>query len=471
MERTPQGGDTPSPNQALREESYDDRLIRTGIEEALRDGTDIDDRTAARIASQLYDGQGSALYSLASTGNIAPDIHDELTRDYHDLPEQAQAWTNWLGEYCLHRPEKGPVSGWRERTADPPAETDVDAEAHAEVMARIRAAGITTLGQVATVTTAEQPAEDQSDDCAYTWEDAMRWYPDDEASPEGLPLLGGMGHIGQLITAESEAALERLDGAMADEAIGSVDELGWFALFRHDDGPGGVILAYDQLGSRHVWETDTDEALEERWQEIKRDYRAYDNTLDGQVPGAVEQDDDQPQPQVYVVSLADYTRGQHYGVWLDATLDTDELHDAIQFMLRNSYVPGAEEWAIHDHSGFHGLDVSEYEGVDTISRLAKGIEEHGEPFARWAGYLGTNDMDEVERTFQDHYLGRFDSTEAYVEYILQETEAYRYLEAIPNEELRQYASYDTEAMARDWEVDLYIVESGEGGVLVFDGRT
>jgi hypothetical protein len=64
-----------------RKESWDERVIRQGIEEALHEDRNIDDRTARYIASQLHGGQDSALYSLASTGNIPPDIHDELTRD------------------------------------------------------------------------------------------------------------------------------------------------------------------------------------------------------------------------------------------------------------------------------------------------------------------------------------------------------------------------------------------------------
>lgn len=38
------------------------------------------------------------------------------------------------------------------------------------------------------------------------------------------------------------------------------------------------------------------------------------------------------------------------------------------------------------------------------------------------------------------------------------------------EDLRRYAQFDVEQMARDYEVELYIVEASDGGVWVFDPR-
>ncbi len=42
-------------------------------------------------------------------------------------------------------------------------------------------------------------------------------------------------------------------------------------------------------------------------------------------------------PEIWVGSLADYNAGVLHGVWLDATLEPDELAAAVQFMLRNSH--------------------------------------------------------------------------------------------------------------------------------------
>lgn len=42
-------------------------------------------------------------------------------------------------------------------------------------------------------------------------------------------------------------------------------------------------------------------------------------------------------------------------------------------MLNASPAPGAEEYAIHDHEGFTGYPLGEYENLAFISRLAQGI--------------------------------------------------------------------------------------------------
>jgi hypothetical protein len=99
-------------------DSWDTWVIERGIAAALRDDRDIDDRTARYIASQLHEGQASALYSLASTGNIEePVIHDELTHDFDRQSETIKRWINWLGFYCLNRADKGPVEGWTRQAA------------------------------------------------------------------------------------------------------------------------------------------------------------------------------------------------------------------------------------------------------------------------------------------------------------------------------------------------------------------
>lgn len=53
--------------------------------------------------------------------------------------------------------------------------------------------------------------------------------------------------------------------------------------------------------------------------------------------------------------------------------------------------------------------------------------------------------------------------QAYAEYILEESGSYRYLDEIP-ESLRMHAKFDTEAMARDMEIELYAAEGENGEV-------
>ena len=156
MERTPnQGGELQDAHLHLvppyeAHESHDERVIREGIEAALAENREIDDRTARYIASQLHEGQGSALYSLASTGAISEEVHDELTRNFDQQSEQAKWWINWLGTYCLNRENKGPVPDWAASAAAIDRDED-EARARQDLFERISAAGVRTLGEVATM--------------------------------------------------------------------------------------------------------------------------------------------------------------------------------------------------------------------------------------------------------------------------------------------------------------------------------
>jgi hypothetical protein len=179
-------------------DSWDEWVIERGIEAALREGRSIDDRTAHYIAAQLHEGQTSALYSLASTGHISPDIDAELARGFDQQTDQARRWIRWLGGYCALRPDRGSVPGW----------TDMEA-----------------------LRTAQREQE-------------RDW-------------------------------LDSLFGEQPAEEVGSVDELGWFGLVRHEGRPGGIVLHQDEQGFRHVWETDSQRELEDRWAGIGGEYEGF----------------------------------------------------------------------------------------------------------------------------------------------------------------------------------------------------
>src|SRR6266542_5894615 len=253
MERTPpQGGEQPPtpPTETLpHQETGNERVIREGIERALRDGAEIDNRTARYIASQLHEGQASALYSLASTGAIAEEVHAELTRDFDQHPDQVKNWINWLGTYCLNREWKGPVTGWVE---------NADAQDRADLMQRIAAACVRTLGHVATVIDPSTGSEvataagdhDQDDASTYaSWADAATWSPDKDRQADEL----------------ARSRLDELFGEIPDEEIGTVEDIGWFGLLRHEGRPGGIVLSQNSYGFRGTWEPDSDEEMASRW--------------------------------------------------------------------------------------------------------------------------------------------------------------------------------------------------------------
>ena len=172
-------------------------------------------------------------------------------------------------------------------------------------------------------------------------------------------------------------------------------------------------------------------------------------------------------PKVWIACLASYNNGNLHGAWVDADQEPDGIWDGINDVLRSSRQPGAEEWAIFDHEGFGPLRLSEYESVERISRLGLGIAEHGEAFAAFAHFLGGED--ELLDQFEDCYLGKCQSAEAYVEEFLEDVGVDRILDdALPGY-LRDYVRIDTEAVARDMECEgaLLAMEASDGGVFLF----
>lgn len=170
-------------------------------------------------------------------------------------------------------------------------------------------------------------------------------------------------------------------------------------------------------------------------------------------------------------SLSDYNFGHLYGAWMDATLEPEELHAAVQFMLRNSDTPGAEEWSIFDHQDFGGYEVSEWSSFATVGLVAQGVAEHGAAYAAWVNHVGdtSGELLEPER-FSDHYLGEWESLSDYVEDVLQEIDFYRNLdEALQRvpEDLRQYVKVDVKGIADEWGQGLYVVDAPGGKVWVF----
>ena len=111
------------------------------------------------------------------------------------------------------------------------------------------------------------------------------------------------------------------------------------------------------------------------------------------------------QCRIYVACLAAYNSGFLHGAWIDVT-DYDAIWNGINAVLRSSPIPHAEEWAIHDYEGFHGITLEEYEGVDFVLKMATFVEKYGEVGAEVMSYYG--DMDSAERAMEEQYSGEFD---------------------------------------------------------------
>src|SRR5260370_31863120 len=110
--------------------------------------------------------------------------------------------------------------------------------------------------------------------------------------------------------------------------------------------------------------------------------------------------------RIYVATLTDYNNGILHGAWLDVS-DEYSMREEIEAMLAQSPTAKetgaiAEEWAIHDYEGFGPLKLGEYEGLDSVCRLAEGLEEHGEAFLAWAEH-----RPESLEDFEDCFRGEF----------------------------------------------------------------
>ncbi|MDV6291489.1 antirestriction protein ArdA [Rhodococcus aetherivorans] len=177
-----------------------------------------------------------------------------------------------------------------------------------------------------------------------------------------------------------------------------------------------------------------------------------------------------PSPRVYVASLADYNAGRLHGVWLDADRDPAELQADIQAMLAASPESGAEEYAIHDSDGFGDARLDEFDSLELVSRIAHGIAAHGLAFAAWAD-IQAGDETALDR-FEEAYLGHYDSEQAYAEQLIDDLGYQQLLDHSVPASLRPYARIDTEALARDMQLDgdLHFYPADDGGVWIFDGR-
>lgn len=429
-------------------ESWDERVIREGIEAAVTDGRPIDHRTARYIASQLHAGQHSALYALASSGAVQPEVFGELDQDRTEQPDAVRRWVACLTVYCAARTDTGPIADWV---------AQAEAGDRLDLMRRISAAGVTTLGGVAIVHTPEAEADDEADD--FPWSDAATWTPPkaDEAAVDDVRVRSGL----------SEEQFDSLFAGDADEETGDMNDLGWFGMVRWPDRSGGLVLKVDSDGNRSAWLEETAEELDARWTAIRQECEQYEAESDayGLAIAPAGQTTSGLHPRIWVGSLADYNAGHLHAEWFDALLEPEQLALATKFMLRSSRIRGAEEWGIFDYDEFYGVKLGEYESFETVAKVAQGLAEHGEPYGHWVEHVGS-DSERVDQ-FEDHFRGEWHSFRAYLEDYLDGCGLLAFLDHVADE-LRPYVEVDYDALARDWESDFHVVENGRGGVWVYE---
>jgi antirestriction protein len=163
-------------------------------------------------------------------------------------------------------------------------------------------------------------------------------------------------------------------------------------------------------------------------------------------------------PRIYVACLAAYNSGRLHGAWI-AVEGKDAVRAAIAAMLKASPAPMAEEFAIHDHEGFGGVEVAEYASIGKVVEIAAFLRTRGALGALVLAEVG-GDLEAAAAALDDQYHGVFGSLADCFQALTEETTA------IP-ENLRLYIDYD--AMARDARMngEVFTVEDGAGQVHVF----
>jgi antirestriction protein len=164
-------------------------------------------------------------------------------------------------------------------------------------------------------------------------------------------------------------------------------------------------------------------------------------------------------PRIYVACLAAYNNGCLHGRWIEATTP-DEVMSEVRAMLADSPLPDAEEWAIHDNEGFEGLNISEYEGIQSVVEKAEFIEKYGRLGAELVTYYG--DLETARKALEDDYAGVYKSLAEFAEELTEQSTQ------IPHS-LQYYIDY--ERMARDLAVnDVLAIELGFDEMHVFWSR-
>jgi antirestriction protein len=99
-----------------------------------------------------------------------------------------------------------------------------------------------------------------------------------------------------------------------------------------------------------------------------------------------------------------------------------------------------------------------------VSRVAKGIAEHGPAFAAYAAVVEEEDLLDG---FEEAYLGHYDDLHTYIEQLINDLGYDRILDENLPATVRPYVKIDITATAHDLLRDLHALPAAGGGVWIF----
>jgi len=164
-------------------------------------------------------------------------------------------------------------------------------------------------------------------------------------------------------------------------------------------------------------------------------------------------------PQIYLACLSSYNNGILFGEWIDATCDVEDIQEQIKQLLAKSPMPGAEEFAVHGHSGFGSLGIDEYESLEEIHEKALFIVEHGELGAEVMAHYSA-DVEYAKEALEEYYVAEYESELDYATELFDEL----YLHGIPKH-IQGYIDY--EKFQRDIFIDSYFSLDVNGSCHIF----
>jgi len=78
--------------------------------------------------------------------------------------------------------------------------------------------------------------------------------------------------------------------------------------------------------------------------------------------------------QIYIACLSSYNNSILHGEWIECNEGLEHIQAEVNKIMKSSPMDDAEEWAIHDFSGFNGIEVNEYDSLEHIAVLAEALE-------------------------------------------------------------------------------------------------
>ncbi len=160
-------------------------------------------------------------------------------------------------------------------------------------------------------------------------------------------------------------------------------------------------------------------------------------------------------PSIYVACLAAYNAGFLHGSWIDCTIGSDYVKEAIRDMLADSPEECAEEYAIHDYENFGSRKVDEWDNIDELCEIAELLDdEQGELILEIMDHLGSGTSIEAAKEFlEENYRGSHKDLGEYA-FDLYEECGY----AIPKE-LQYYINWDQVGADMETNGEIFTIES------------